>query len=61
MTITKLYHRPDCTHIRDRETACNCTPPFPLELSKTEKPSPAEQSKEEWNWFREMERSGCDW
>jgi len=37
MTITKLYHRPDCTHTKDHETACSCTPPFPLELSKTVK------------------------
>jgi hypothetical protein len=37
MTITKLYHRSDCTHAKDRDTACSCTLPFPLELSKTEK------------------------
>jgi hypothetical protein len=37
MTITKLYHGPDCTHAKDRDTACSCTLPFPLELSKTEK------------------------
>jgi hypothetical protein len=37
MTITKLYHQPDCTHPKDRDTACSCTLPFPLELSKTEK------------------------
>ena len=37
MTITKLYHRPDCTHAKDRDTACSCTLPFPLELSKSEK------------------------
>jgi hypothetical protein len=36
MTITKLYHGPDCTHAKDRDTACSCTLPFPLELSKTE-------------------------
>ena len=37
MTITKLYHRPDCTHAKDPDTACSCTLPFPLELSKSEK------------------------
>ena len=41
MTTTKVYHRPDCAHVKDRETACNCTPPFPLELTKTKKPAEA--------------------
>ena len=44
MTITKLYHGPDCAHIKDRETACSCTLPFPLELSKTEKPVESSQA-----------------
>src|SRR6516162_11075114 len=37
MTITKLYHRSDCGHAKDRDTACSCTLPFPLELRKNEK------------------------
>ena len=44
VTITKLYHGPDCAHIKDRETACSCTLPFPLELSKTEKPVESSQA-----------------
>jgi hypothetical protein len=53
MTITKLYHGPDCTQAKDRDTACSCTLPFPLELSKTEKPAEerAAHSTEEANMW----------